>query len=174
MNQVRSSIALLVLFGCTVWLASCSKEPAQQPAQQAAAPTQQSQQPQAQAPAATPETTQPPAAAEVSAPTAAAPGTTTAGTATTEKYRLYITNYAKTPLTVSLNGEWVGQWDTHADVPLETAVRGKNDVTVELQGEPNNELKVSVYTKRGGQDVYLVSLNFQGKTGTHKFAFVGK
>jgi hypothetical protein len=33
------------------------------------------------------------------------------GTPATEKHRLYLTNYSEVPITISLNGEWLGQSD---------------------------------------------------------------
>jgi len=43
-----------------------------------------------------------------------------------EKYVLDLTDYAKVPVTVKVNGQWVGQWDNHANVPLDMVVKGEN------------------------------------------------
>ncbi len=83
-------------------------------------------------------------------------------------------NYSKTAITVSLNGDWVGQWDANNDVPLESVVQGKNQLTVELPGEPKGQLTLTVYTNRGGQNVNLLNLNFEGKTGTQTYTFFAK
>ena len=96
------------------------------------------------------------------------------GAPATEKYRLGLTNYAKVPVTVSINGQWVGQWDNNTDVPLESVVQDKNQLTVELAGEPKNTVTVNIYTKRDNQDVTILSLNFQGQTGSHTYTFAAK
>jgi hypothetical protein len=77
-------------------------------------------------------------------------------------------------VSVSLNGEWVGQWDDHITVPTEQVLRGKNTVAIELTGEPANDLKVELQAERGGEWVPLLDLNFKGKTGSHTVAFVAK
>ena len=164
-----SCVASLVL------LASCSSEKPQQTTQQTTAPAQQqAQQPTPSTQPAATQTQPQTATTQPAAAPAAAPSGKVTGAPTTEKYRLYISNNAKLPVTVSVNGEWVGQWDGNTDVPLESVVQGKNQLTVELQGEPKTELKVNIYTSRGGQSVYLLSLDFNGKTGTNNFTFVAK
>ncbi len=171
MHLTNSRLTAVLILVCVISLASCSKVPAPQQDQKAppssetqrpsTAPPPQSQAPQ-QAPASQPQ--QAPAATPAVPP----------GALATEKYRLNVVDYAKTPVTVSVNGQWVGQWDSHTDVPLESVVSGKNQLTVELQGTPDNQLTVTVYTNRAGQNVNLLSLNFQGKTGTQNFTFVAK
>ena len=82
---------------------------------------------------------------------------------------------AGTAVTVSINGVWVGQWDTHSgDIPLESVVQGKNDVTIELQGQPQNVVTLEVFAQRAGSSVNLLRLNFQGKTGTQNYSFVAR
>ena len=46
------------------------------------------------------------------------------GPLVTEKHTLNVNNYAGTLLAVSINGTWVGQWDTHSGtIPLESVVQ---------------------------------------------------
>jgi hypothetical protein len=86
-----------------------------------------------------------------------------------------LANFAGTPVTVSINGVWVGQWDTHSgDIPLESVVQGKNDVTIELQGQAQNTVTLEVFAQRSGGAVNLLRLNFQGKTGTQNYSFVAR
>ena len=141
-----------------------------------------STQPQANArtnpppPTPTPSTadTQPaPARASDAAATATPPGKPS-GPPATEKYELKLTNYSKVSVTVSVNGEWLGQWDQNAVVPLQPVIQGKNQVTVELGGKPDNDCTVYVVAKRGNQDVTVMTLSFQGQTGTHTYTFVAK
>lgn len=162
----------IFLISCALLLAFCSKEPATQTQQPAQAPATQQPAPAAQTPAQQAAPTSQPAQ---TAPAAgqATPGKVT-GAPATEKYRLYLVNYSKTAITVSLNGDWVGQWDANNDVPLESVVQGKNQLTVELPGEPKGQLTLTVYTNRGGQNVNLLNLNFEGKTGTQTYTFFAK
>ncbi len=143
---------ILVAFICFV---SCSRETTQQPAEEAGPLSQTSAQPSA-------------------APSQPAPSPEAAAVPLKEKYRLYITNRGNTPVTVSLNGEWVGHWDANVDAPLESVVLGKNELTVELPDAPQKELRVNVYTRKGGESVNLLSLNFEGKSGVHTHVFVVK
>ena len=101
-------------------------------------------------------------------------GAKVTGTPATEKYHLRLTNYAKVPVTVSINGEWIGQWDNSADVPLESVLQGKNQLTVELASEPKSTVTIDIATKRDNNAVTILSLNFQGQTGTHTYTFVAK
>jgi hypothetical protein len=93
-----------------------------------------------------------------------------------EKHTLSVTNFAGTPLTVSLNGKWVGQWDTHSGgIPLDSVVQGKNELTLELQGEPKGQITLEVSAKRSEGDVNLLRMNFQGKTaGKYTYTFVAR
>lgn len=94
----------------------------------------------------------------------------------TEKHTLNITNHAGTPLTVNVNGTWVGQWDTHSGtIPLDSVVQGKNELSVELQGQPQNQVTIEVWAQRPAGAVNLVRLNFQGKAaGTYTYYFVAR
>lgn len=154
---------------CLTWLGACSREspkPSAEPPANATAPA-------APAPsAATPATPSQPAAEPAPAPPTSA-AAATAGAAT-EKHQLRITNYAKTPVSVSLNGEWVGQWDDHITVPIERVAQGKNSLTVDIPSEPTNELKLDLQAERGGNWVSLLALNFKGKTGSQTIPFVAK
>jgi len=50
---------------------------------------------------------------------------------------LYVYDNAGTAATISSNGKWVGQWDTDSgSIPLDSVVHGKNELPVELQGQP--------------------------------------
>ncbi len=98
------------------------------------------------------------------------------GPLATEKHTLDITNYSGTALTVSINGTWLGQWDTHSgNIPLESAVQGKNELTVELQGQPQNQVMIEVWAQRPAGRINLLRLNFQGKAaGTYPYFFVAR
>jgi hypothetical protein len=151
---------------CLTWLAGCTKE-APKPAEESRAATG--------APAeAAPSSRADPSPVSQPVDTTASPGAPAPGSAAAEKHRLQITNYAKTPLSVTLNQEWVGQWDDHITVPLEQVLQGKNALTVELAAQPDNELKLEVQADRGGQWVSLLSLNFKGKSGSQNIAFVAR
>lgn len=91
-----------------------------------------------------------------------------------EKYVLDLTNYAKVPVTIKVNGQWVGQWDNHANVPLDMVVKGENQLTVDLASQPQNTLTVNINTTRDGQGVTILSLNYQGQSGTHTSTFVAR
>jgi hypothetical protein len=63
-----------------------------------------------------------------------------------EKHALYVGNNAGTPVTVSVNGTWVGQWDSGSGgIPLDSVVQGKNELTLDLQGQPQSAVTVEVY-----------------------------
>ena len=151
---------------------SCSRESPQQPAAPAAPASRPAAQPAQPGPAA-PATTE----ATPSSPTTATPaaGGQPAGAAATEKHRFQVVNYAQTAVTLTVNGVWVGQWDTHSGwIPLEPAVQGKNEAIVELNATPKNEVRLEIEAERGGQWVNLLRLNFQGKTGAHTYNFVAR
>jgi len=161
--HLRARASLL----CLAWLSACSKEA---PKPGAKAPPAASETTAAAPPAAVP-------AEQPRQPPAAAPASTTAppaGPAAIEKHRLRVTNYARTSLSVSLNSEWVGQWDDHITVPVERIVQGKNTMTVDLAAEPTNELKLELQAERGSDWVSLLTLNFKGKTGSQTIPFVAK
>ncbi len=98
------------------------------------------------------------------------------GAPATEKHTLIINNYAGTPLIVSVNGKWVGQWDAHTGaIPLDSVVQGKNELTIDLQGDPKNGVTLEVWAKRPEGDVNLLRMNFQGKTaGKYTYTFVAR
>jgi len=151
---------------------SCQKEAPQQPAQPSPVASQPAVQPGSQ----------PAVPANQPAQTATAPAQPPAitsgklaGPAATEKHQLYITNYAATAVTVSLNGGWIGQWDANSSAPLDTVVQGKNELTVELADQPKGQLTVEVNAKRNGEDVNLLRLNFQGKAkGVYTYYFAAR
>ncbi len=153
MSRKKVHYLVFVLLAGLVCFGSCSKETTQEPAEEPAP----SGQPQMEQPA----TAAPPAE---SVETAAAP--------LKNSYRMAITNRGSAPVTVSLNGQWLGHWDGNVDVPLESAVPGKNELTVELPEAPQKELRLTVYLRKGSEIVDVLSLNFEGKTGTHTQAFV--
>ena len=86
-----------------------------------------------------------------------------------EKHSLNLTDYAGTVVTISVNSVWVGQWDANSGtIPLESVVHGKNELMVELQGQPKNQVTVELWAKRG-------RLNFQGKAaGKYAYSFFAK
>jgi len=98
------------------------------------------------------------------------------GAPATEKHTLTVGNYAGTPLTVSVNGTWVGQWDTNSGyIPLDSVVQGKNELTLDLQGDPKGAVTLEVWAKRPEGDVNLLRMNFQGKTaGKYTYTFVAR
>jgi hypothetical protein len=98
------------------------------------------------------------------------------GAPATEKHTLNITDYAGTPLVVSVNGTWVGQWDTSiSNIPLDSVIQGKNELTLELQGQPQGTVTIEVAAKRTAGDVNLLRMNFQGKAkGTYTYSFVAR
>jgi hypothetical protein len=177
-NRFKPAIAGIFVVILSSLVISCSRqappEPAAatQPAAPVAAPAAQPAAQSAAAPAAEPAPSATPAEpSSTMATTAAKP----AGPPATEKHSLSLANYAKTAVTVSLNGAWIGQWDSNTSVPLDQVVVGKNDLTVELADTPKNELRLEVWTKRDGQDVNLLRLNFQDKAnGTYKYAFAAR
>lgn len=93
-----------------------------------------------------------------------------------EKHNLNVNDYAGTAVTISVNGAWVGQWDTNSGmIPLESVVHGKNELSVELQGQPQNTVTVELWAQRTEGSVNLLRLNFQGKAaGKYIYSFVAK
>ena len=77
-------------------------------------------------------------------------------------------------MTVKVNGQWVGQWDNHVNIPLDMVVKGENQLTVELPSEPKNTVTVNINTVRDGKGVSILSLNFQGQSGSHTSTFVAR
>jgi len=98
------------------------------------------------------------------------------GPLVTEKHTLGVTNFGGTPVTVSGNGTWVGPWDAHPGaIPLDSVVQGKNELTVELQARPQNQVSIDVVAQRPAGTVNLLRLNFQAKAaGTYTYYFVAR
>jgi hypothetical protein len=159
-------VVLLSLWGMLGCSGSAPKKQEGQPSSSAQPQQSSSQATPAPSPAA-------PAQPAADQQAGAAPAAGKGGVPATEKHSLSMTNYAKVPVTITLNGEWLGQWDQSVEVPLQP-VQGKNQLTVELGGEPNNLVTVSIIANRAGQNVSLMALNFQGQTGTHTYTFVAK
>ncbi|MGE5327633.1 MAG: hypothetical protein ACM3NO_11385 [Deltaproteobacteria bacterium] len=166
MNRTRYRMGFL-LMSILIWTLGCSSQtpPPQQTAasQPAAAPEQ---------PAAVQPASPPPAEPSGNlATTAAKP----AGPAATEKHKLDFTNYSKVAVTVTLNGTWIGQWDSNISVPLDQVVAGKNSLVVELADTPKSECLLEISARRNDQDVNLLKLNFQDKAkGTYNYAFAAR
>jgi hypothetical protein len=116
---------------------------------------------------------------KVAATIASAPktdGSQSSGTPATEKHTLIVTEDTGTAVIISINGTWVGQWDAYSGtIPLEAGVHGKNELTVELQGQPQNRVMVELWAQRTEGLVNLLRLNFQGKgAGKYTYPFVAK
>lgn len=172
MNRLPAWARVVPLAICFAALVACSKEPSTQQSPPPAQPAQPA--PPAQT---APQSAQPsaqPAAAPAPAPSAA-PAGTPSGPQATEKHYLKLANYSGTAVTISLNGNWIGQWDSHAEAPLDSVVQGKDNLTVELADQPNNTVTVEVFAQREGQYVNLLRLNFAGKAkGTYNYSFVAR
>ena len=156
-------------------LTSCSSETSQQKQQGAEKQTQEKVQEQAQpaepsqAPPASSQSTQPAATAE-GASSGAHPDSPSA----TEQHRLKIINWPGVAVTVSLNGAWVGQWESDVEVPLDSVVQGRNDLVVEVAGEPTKDVNLRVEAYRSGAWTPLIQANFKDKPGTHMRQFVAR
>jgi len=120
-----------------------------------------------------------------SAPPAAAPASAGAavnvsapvpnGPAATEKHSLSLTNYANVPVTATLNGAWIGQWDSGSSVPLDSVVQGKNELKIDVPQQPDGEIQVEVNAQRNGQTVNLLRLNFGKKpAGSYTYYFAAR
>jgi hypothetical protein len=159
----RSKMGLMILLVALLAAATgCSK--GDKPAQAASAP-------QANPPAAT----QPASAAPAKETAASNPAPQgPSGPRATDKYVLDLTDYANVPVTVKLNGQWVGQWDNHVNIPLDMVVKGENQLTVDLASEPKNTVTVNINTVRDGQGVSILSLNYKGQSGSHTSTFVAR
>lgn len=169
MHKMVIYLLTVLLMTSLLSLTSCSKEASQQQTQRAA-PTSQ---PSAQQAAPASQPTQATSSAQPTQP-AATPGSKVPGTPATEKHTMSLSNYARSPVIVSVNGVWVGQWDAHANAPLDSVVQGKNELTVEVKEEPKNEVRLEIDAERGGQKVNLLRLNFLGKTGTFTYNFIAR
>src|SRR5579864_5019696 len=159
-----SRIALsIVLVSSMVVVPACSK--------QEKAPSAPQQNPPA---ASQPTPTQETAPGQAKNASGASTRQETSGPRATEKYVLDLTDYANVPVTVKINGQWVGQWDNHANIPLDMVVKGENELTVDLASEAKNTVTVNINTVRDGKGVSIVSLNFQGQSGSHTSTFVAR
>jgi len=145
-----------------------------QPSEAAPAQAQSAAAQQPSAPAPGQSAPQPPSALGATSTASPEGSSKAAGARATEKHGLAITNWAKTPVTATLNGEWIGQWDSDLNFPLDSVLQGKNQLTIEVQGEPKNALVVALYAIRNGQRVDLLSFDFNGKPGTHSYSFVAR
>jgi len=154
-------------------ISSCSQQPAVPP--QASSPTSSSpaakQAPpagQPTQPASTPAPVPPAPPANVSVATASGP-------LATEKHTLNLTDYSKVGVTVTLNGGWVGQWDSSVNVPLDTVLQGKNELKVDVPQKPDGTVTVEIFAQRGQDKVNLLRLNFQDKPpGSYTYYFAAR
>lgn len=156
-----------------LFIASCSQQPAVPP--QASSPTPSapaaSQAPPASQPAqpsSTPAPAQPSSSANVSVAKASGP-------LATEKHTLSMTDYAKVGVTVTLNGGWVGEWDSSVNVPLDTVLQGKNELKVDVPQKPDGIVTIEIFARRGQDNVNLLRLNFQDKpAGSYTYYFAAR
>jgi|SRR5579862_4952780 len=158
-----SRIALSIVLVSSMVVTGCST--------QEKAPSAPQQNPPA---ASQPTPTQETAPGQAKNASGASAGQETNGPRATEKYVLDLTDYANVPVTVKVNGQWVGQWDNHANIPLDMVVKGENQLTVDLASEAKNTVTVNINTVRDGKGVSIVSLNFQGQSGSHTSTFVAR
>lgn len=166
MKRIGICLIAILMFVSTALFVSCSKQPAQQQAASSAPPAAPASRPAQPAPA--PPATQPTAAPNISTGKPAGP-------LATEKHTLTIINYAQAAVTATVNGVWVGQWDAHTSVPLDSVVQGRNELKIDLAQQPNTEVRVEVDAERGGQKVNLLRLNFQGKpAGSYTYYFAAR
>ncbi|HXJ04166.1 MAG TPA: hypothetical protein VNH65_03655 [Candidatus Acidoferrum sp.] len=174
MKRVRIAfIGAILSLPLALFTSSCSQQPAVPP--QASSPTPSapaaSQAPPASQPAqpaSTPAPSQPASSADVSVAKAGGP-------LATEKHTLYLTDYAKVGVTVTLNGGWVGQWDSSTNVPLDTVLQGKNELKVDVPQKPDGTVTIEVFAQRGQDKVNLLRLNFQDKpAGSYTYYFVAR
>ncbi|HET7206639.1 MAG TPA: hypothetical protein VFI95_08670 [Terriglobales bacterium] len=146
---------------------SCSQQPAS-PASSAPAARQAPPAAQPAQPSAATSPAQPASSANVSV-------ATPSGARATEAHTLSLTNYAKVGVTATLNGGWVGQWDSSVNVPLDTVVQGKNELKVDVPQKPDGVVTVEVFAQRGQEKVNLLRLNFQDKpAGSYTYYFAAR
>ena len=168
MENWQTGLVLSLVFCLT----ACSEKPAEKPRVTSPVPQASAAAGGAEVPA---PASQPPAPASQPAAPVSPPATTVAaGPAATEKHLLVLHDFAKTPVIVTLNGEWVGQWDAPAEVPLSGVQRGKNDLLIEVAGEAKGQITLYVQAIRDNQRVNLLTLNFEGKPGKHAVSFGAK
>lgn len=166
MRHGLADVLLTTLFVLAIAIPGCSKQPPQQVQQPS---------PRSSAPAG-PVSSAPPAAAPASA---GAPVNVSApvptGPAATEKHSLSLTNYANVPVTATLNGAWIGQWDSSSSVPLDSVMQGKNELKIDVPQQPDGEIQVEVNAQRNGQTVNLLRLNFGKKpAGSYTYYFAAR
>ena len=169
MRRRFADLSAIAIFLFAIPISGCSKQPAPQAQQSnansAAAPAR---------PATPPSSSQPSAAPAQSVPvnlSAAVPN----GPAATEKHSLSLTNYANVPVTATLNGAWIGQWDSSTSVPLDSVVQGKNELKIDVPQQPDGEIQIEVNTQRNGQTVNLLRLNFGKKpAGSYTYYFAAR
>jgi hypothetical protein len=78
-------------------------------------------------------------------------------------------------VTLTVNGNWIGQWDAHTHwLPLDAVKPGRNEVVVELQSPPDTQVTLEIEAERGGEWVNLLRLNFAGKSGANTYNFVAR
>ncbi|MGB8475312.1 MAG: hypothetical protein WCE61_14610 [Candidatus Acidiferrum sp.] len=171
MNRLAIRFPSALLSLPLLFISACSQQPVSQassPAPSAPAATEATPSVQPAQPSSTSAPAQPASSVNVST---AAPS----GPKATEAHTLSVTDYAKVAVTVSLNGAWVGQWDSSNRVPLDTVVQGKNELKVDVPQKPDNTLIIDIYARRGQQDVSLLSISFQGKQpGSYTYYFVAR
>ena len=125
MNRLAISFTSVILsMPLALLISSCSQQPAVPP--QASSPT-----PSAPATSQAPPASQPAQPASTAAPAQpVSPANVSVAKSSdplaTEKHALNLTDYSKVGVTVTLNGGWVGQWDSSVNVPLDTVLQGKN------------------------------------------------
>jgi hypothetical protein len=60
-------------------------------------------------------------------------------------------------------------------IPLEFVVHGNNEMTVELQSQPQNQVTTEIWAQRSEGPVNLLRLNFQGKAaGAYTYSFAAR
>ena len=169
MRQRLAHLSTIAIFVLVIPISGCSKQPAPQAQQSnanSAAPPARSATP--------PSSSQPSAASAQSVPvnlSAAVPN----GPAATEKHYLSLTNYSNVPVTATLNGAWIGQWDSSSSVPLDSVLQGKNEIKIDLAQQPNAEILLEINAQRNGQTVNLLRLNFGNKpAGSYTYYFAAR
>lgn len=155
MRHGLPDVLFTTVFVVAIAIPGCSKQPPQQVQQ----PSLKSTAPAAPAPS---------APVGLSTPV-------TNGPAATEKHSLSLTNYANVPVTATLNGAWIGQWDSSSSVPLDSVVQGKNELKIDVPQQPDGEIQVEVNAQRNGQTVNLLRLNFGKKpAGSYTYYFAAR
>ena len=174
MNRLAISFTSVILsMPLALLISSCSQQPAVPP--QASSPT-----PSAPATSQAPPASQPAQPASTAAPAQpVSPANVSVAKSSdplaTEKHALNLTDYSKVGVTVTLNGGWVGQWDSSVNVPLDTVLQGKNELKVDVPQKPDGTVTVEVFAQRGQDKVNLLRLNFQDKpAGSYTYYFAAR